>query len=360
MRVLHVITGLAAGGAETQLRLLLQHSRHDAEVVALYNAGSVADQLRADGIPVTDLGMRSNTQVGAVLRLARLVRRGRFDVVHVHLYRAAVYGRLAARLAGVRRVVATEHSLLDDQLEGRPATRGVRTLYLAAERLGRTTIAVSEAVRSNLLAWGIAPDRVRTVPNGLDLEALAYDASARAAVRTEWAIPADAAVGGAVGRLHPGKRFDALIGALAPTLGPGRRLLVVGEGPERAWLTALAGERGVAPWVHLVGERPVARYYSAMDALVSLSRYETFGLVVPEALASGLPVLYRRCPALEELGTDVPGAVRIPDDDHVVRAAVEEVLARPAAERNCPAELRALDIRAVAAAVDELYTGQAG
>jgi len=139
VRVLHVITGLAAGGAETQLRLLLQHTRHEVEVVALYNAGMVAEQLRADGIPVTDLGMRSNKQLGAVVRLAGLVRRGRFDVVHVHLYRAALYGRLAARLAGVRCVVATEHLLLDDQLEGLPATRGVRGLYLAAERLGQVT-----------------------------------------------------------------------------------------------------------------------------------------------------------------------------------------------------------------------------
>ena len=67
MRVLHVITGLAAGGAEMQLRLLLQHTRHDAEVVALYNAGSVAEDLRANWIPVFDLGMRSKTEIGAVL-----------------------------------------------------------------------------------------------------------------------------------------------------------------------------------------------------------------------------------------------------------------------------------------------------
>ncbi|TFV53701.1 glycosyltransferase [Blastococcus sp. TF02A_35] len=356
MRVLHVITGLAAGGAETQLRLLLQHSGHDAEVVALYNAASVADQLRADGVPVTDLGMRSNTQLGAVLRLARLVRVGRYDVVHVHLFRAFLYGRLAARLGGVRCVVATEHSLLDDQLEGRPATRGVRALYLGAERLGRVTLAVSDAVRDNLLAWGIAPERVRVVPNGLDLDALAFDPFARAEVRRAHGIPDDAQVVGAIGRLHPGKRFDVLVETLAPTLGPGRRLLVVGEGTEREHLTALAGRLGVGAWVHLAGEQAVAPYLSAMDVLVSLSRYETFGLVVPEALASGLPVLYRRCPALEELGVPVPGAVRLPDDETGLPAAVDEALARPAGDRRCPDELRSMDIRAVATAVDEVYS----
>ena len=100
MKVLHVITGLAAGGAETQLRLLLRHSRTDADVVALYNAGVVAEQLRRDGVLVTDLAMRSNRQVGAVLELAGLMRQGRYDVVHTHLYRACLYGRVAAKMAG--------------------------------------------------------------------------------------------------------------------------------------------------------------------------------------------------------------------------------------------------------------------
>jgi glycosyltransferase involved in cell wall biosynthesis len=359
MRVLHVITGLAAGGAETQLRLLLQHSRHEAEVVALYSAGVVADQLRADGIPVTDLGMRSNKEIGAVLRLARVIRRGRFDVVHVHLYRAALYGRLAARLAGVRHVVATEHSLLDDQLEGRPATRGVRALYLAAERLGRLTVAVSAAVRDNLLAWGIPPERVRVIPNGLDLDALAFDAAARAEVRRTSGIPAGAQVVGAVGRLHPGKRFDALIRTVAPGLGEGRHLLVVGEGTERAALEALADQLGVGRWVHLVGEQPVAPYLSGMDVLVSMSRYETFGLVVLEALAAGLPVIYRRCPALDELGSPVAGAVLVHDDAEVP-AAVDAATARPPAGRVCPPELRALDIRTVAAAVDDVHRSAVG
>jgi glycosyltransferase involved in cell wall biosynthesis len=349
-----VITGLAAGGAETQLRWLVEHSRHDAEVVALYNAGSVAAQLRAAGVPVTDLGMRSNRELGAVLRLARLVRAGRFDAVHTHLYRACLYGRLAARLAGVRLVVATEHSLVDDQLEGRPATRGVRLLYLFGERLGRITIAVSDAVRANLLAWGLAPDRVVTVPNGLDLVALAFSPADRAQTRATFGIPATAAVVGAVGRLHPGKRFDALLRALAPTLSEERRLLVVGEGPERSRLEALAAELGVADRVHLVGEQPVAPALSAMDVLVSPSRQETFGLAVLEGLAAGLPVLYRRCPALEELGEDVPGAARLLDDDGLA-AAVDSALARAHGERHCPEPLQALGIAAVADRIDAVY-----
>jgi glycosyltransferase involved in cell wall biosynthesis len=356
MRVLHVITGLAAGGAETQLRLLLRHSCHKAAVVALYNAGVVADHLRSDGIHVTDLGMRTNKDVRAVARLATIMRRGRYDVVHTHLYRACLYGRFAARLAGVPRIVATEHSLFDDQLEGRRVTPGVKVLYLAGERMGQTTIAVSAAVRANLLRWGVAADRVVTVPNGLDLPALAFDARDRAAVRRQLGIPGTAEVVGAVGRLHPGKRFDVLLSSVAPSLGARRRLVIVGEGPERTRLQSLAVDLGVAGSVHLVGEQPVAPYLSAMDLFVSPSRYETFGLAVLEALANGLPVLYRRCPALEELGSQVTTASVLPEDDQALAPMIGAVSSDPVPGRVCPPALRRLAISNVAARIDQLYT----
>jgi hypothetical protein len=131
LKVLHIITGLGIGGAEQQLRLLLPHmDRVRSSVVTLTNPGPVADALRADGVPVAHLGMRGNRDLSALPRLTRLIRRGAFDVVHTHLYRACLYGRVAARLAGVRTVVATEHSLGAAQIEGRPLSAGARALYL--------------------------------------------------------------------------------------------------------------------------------------------------------------------------------------------------------------------------------------
>ncbi|MFE0427530.1 glycosyltransferase, partial [Streptomyces sp. NPDC058953] len=106
-RVLHIVTGLGTGGAEQQLRLLLRHlpDPYTCDVVTLTNPGAVAAGLRADGVRVTDLGMRGNRDLGALPRLVRLIRDGGYDIVHTHLYRACVYGRIAARIAGVRAVV---------------------------------------------------------------------------------------------------------------------------------------------------------------------------------------------------------------------------------------------------------------
>ncbi|HEX6869643.1 MAG TPA: glycosyltransferase, partial [Micromonosporaceae bacterium] len=90
MRVLHIITGLAAGGAEQQVRLLLRHQRGRAEVATLTNPGLVAQGIRADGTVVHEIGMRGQLDGRALIRLARLIRAGNFDLVHTHLYRASL------------------------------------------------------------------------------------------------------------------------------------------------------------------------------------------------------------------------------------------------------------------------------
>ncbi|MFD0850871.1 glycosyltransferase, partial [Actinomadura adrarensis] len=148
-RVLHIITGLGHGGAERQLALLLRYMPEygiESEVAVLAQAGPLAERIRELGVPVHEIGMRSNHDVAALPRLAGLVRRGRYDVVHTHLYRACVFGRVAARMAGVRHVIATEHSLGEGHIEGRRTTSGVRLLYRATERLGTATVAVSPTV----------------------------------------------------------------------------------------------------------------------------------------------------------------------------------------------------------------------
>ena len=310
MKVLHVITGLGVGGAEQQLRLLLRHLPVDCEVVTLTNPGAVADGLIADGVPVTHLGMAGNRDLAALPRLVRLIRSGGYDLVHTHLYRACVYGRLAARLAGVRAVVATEHSLGDSQMEGRRLTAGVRGLYLASERLGRATVAVSPTVAQRLRNWGVPAPRIEVVPNGIDLTRFRFDPLQRLHTRRRLGLPEDAYVVGGIGRLTAGKRFGTLIHALAQ-LPPDCWLLLVGGGPDESVLRRTAREAGVADRVLFTGERPYVADGSpgpdlpsltwAMDVLASPSPEEAFGLAVVEALASGLPVRYASCPAIEDL-----------------------------------------------------------
>ncbi len=179
MKVLHVITGLGVGGAELQLRSILQQTRHNSDVVTLYNPGPVADMIRADGGRVRDIGMTRNTQLSALLRLRTLIRDGRYDVVHAHLYRSQVYGRAAAWLAGTPVVLSTEHSIGETHLERRRMTLSVRALYLGTEMLSDMTVAVSGTVRERLEKWGLRRKRVTVIPNGVDLQRVAFDETAR-------------------------------------------------------------------------------------------------------------------------------------------------------------------------------------
>jgi len=355
VKVLHVITGLGVGGAEHQLRSILQHTRHESDVVTLYNPGPVADMIRADGGSVRDLGMTSNTQISALFRLHRLIRAGRYDVVHAHLYRSQIYGRPAAWLAATPVILSTEHSIGETHIERRPMTPSVRALYLGTEFLSDFTIAVSPAVRDRLRNWGVRERRMMIIPNGVDTQRVTFDESARDRVRAEFGIGAGVYLIGVLGRFDPNKQFDMVIEAAAPLLSDTTKLLIVGKGKERAHLEQVARDRGVTGQVIFTGERhDVADMLSAMDLFVASSKQETFGLSVLEALANGLPVLYTTCPALA--GLAVTRASQVPPTVDGMRAALAAELAAGRRPRMAePAVEKEYSIEAVTARIDDLY-----
>ncbi|GHD78593.1 hypothetical protein GCM10010336_59350 [Streptomyces goshikiensis] len=367
VRVLHVITGLGVGGAEQQLRLLLRHLPMRCDVLTLTNPGPVAEGLRADGVRVVHLGMRGNRDLGALPKLVRFIRRGRYDLVHTHLYRACLYGRLAARLAGVRATVATEHSLGEAEIEGRRLSAGVRALYLASERMGAATVAVSDTVAARLEGWGVPAARVHVVPNGIEAVRFRFDEGVRRATRARTGLPERAFVVGGVGRLVPGKRFDVLVRAVAAL--PGAHLLIAGDGPERAALRRLAAELGAQGRIHLLGERDplgdsadgrtpgIPALLAAMDVFVSPSREEAFGLAVVEALAAGLPVLHVTCPAIDDLPADqAPGARRIGTGTEELTAALRGHMEAGARRLPPPPVVRHYDIARSAERLLSIYT----
>ncbi|MGW4966318.1 glycosyltransferase [Nonomuraea sp. NPDC004186] len=353
MKVLHVITGLAAGGAEQQLRALLPYLRARCEVAVLTGHGVVAEAIEGSGVPVHHVGMRGNRDLRAVGRLARLMRGRRYDVVHTHLYRACVYGRLAARLANVPAIVATEHSIGHEHVEGRRLTRSIRALYLASELLGHLTVAVSPTVADRLSRWGVPRSRIAVVPNGVDGEAFGFDAALRRRTRERLGLPENAFVIGGVGRLEPSKRFDTLIRALPPL--EHAVLLLVGSGSCEPRLRELAREAGAGDRVIFAGESPdVGALMMAMDVLAAPSVEETFGVAVVEALAAGLPVLYDACPAVEDLPPgSAPGARRV--EPHRLAAELSGLAAHPPLRLSPPDAVRLYDVRRQADQLERLY-----
>ncbi|GAA1878985.1 glycosyltransferase [Lapillicoccus jejuensis] len=362
VRVVHVITSLTTGGAERQLELLVGRSSATSLTVALYEGGPVADSMVAAGHRVRVLGMDGWRKLVAPLRLALLLRRLRPDVVHVHLLSAQLWGIPAARLARVPVVVSSEHSLMDDTIEGRPHTWWLRRLYRLLERATTTTVAVSATTADRLRRWGVPAERIVVSDNGIDFDALAFDDVARHRVRAELGLGRTDRVIAVVGRLDPVKRVDVVLRALAPMLRDGLVLVVAGTGSRAAELRRLADDLGIDRHVRWLGARgDMAAVLSAADVLVSTSADETFGMAVVEAVGNGLPVAYVEAPALDEL-TDLPDSVEhLPApqgaraDEESVRDAVRRLLTRPRRPGAPAALVERYGADGAAQRLDDLY-----
>lgn len=283
-----------------------------------------------------------------------MLAREKPDVVHLHLYRATLYGRVAALLARVPVVITTEHSLLDGVLEGRPTTGAVRRLYRATEPLNTMTVAVSPDVADRLQRWGVPQRKLTVIPNGIDTAAWRESGAHRASARRELGLSDDVELIGGVGRLSATKRWDLLLRAVAPILSARRQVVLIGGGEEEASLRELAASLGVADWVRFLGTRlDVLPLLSALDVVASPSPQETFGLALLEALAAGRPIVYVHCPSLTAIGP-LDGVRRSPGEEAPFREAVLAALRGPS-EVAPPEDLNRYDIRTVAARVDDIY-----
>jgi glycosyltransferase involved in cell wall biosynthesis len=250
-------------------------------------------------------------------------------------------------------------------MEGRALTAGVRALYLAGERLGSVTVAVSPTVAGRLERWGVPAPRIEIVPNGIDVARFRFDAARRTRTRRRLGLPEDAYVVGGIGRLTAGKRFDVLVRGLA-LLPRDHWLLLVGGGPGENVLRRTAHEAGVADRVLFTGERPgipdgspgpgLPALTAAMDVLASPSPQEAFGLAVVEALASGLPVLYASCPAVEDLpARAAAGARRVRGGPDAYARAITEVRAGGPRPRTPPDAAHHYCITRTAARLMDVY-----
>lgn len=261
MRIAHVMAGAQAGGAELFFeRLTAAQARAGASVLPVIrrNAGRAA-RLRASGLIPAELGFRGPLDLLTPLRLRRVLRRAAPSLVVAWMSRAA-------------RATPRGPYVLLGRLGGRYDLRHFRHCdHLAGNTAGLVRWMVAQG-------WPAA--RVHHLPN------FAGDLGDAAPA----VLPPGRTVL-ALGRLHPNKAFDVLIGAMA-LLPPDVRLVLAGEGPERARLDALAGRLGLSGRVDMPGWRPdTASLLRAADVLAVPSRHEPLGNTVLEAWSAGCPVV---------------------------------------------------------------------
>jgi len=331
IRVLQLITSLDRGGAENHLLALLTHADHEAfeiETAVLCGEGELVGVFRAAGIPVHLLNARSRFDPWALARLVGLLREGRFDILHSHLFRADIYAGLAVAQFRERRpfLVSTRHN--DDRFFLNPFVGIAHYLVSARQDL---IIAISDHIARFTVARGVRhPSRVRRVYHGLEPPVTRALEREGQRIRSELGIGPDAFLVGNVGRLALQKGQRHLIRAMPLLLErvPRAHAVIAGGGDLEDFLRDLAEEMGVAERVHVLGPRhDVPALMHAMDVFAMPSIWEGFGLVLLEAMAAGRPIVASRVATIPEVVVDGETGLLVPAGDPLALATALAELA---------------------------------
>jgi len=328
-RVLHIITGLHTGGAETMLyKLLTRPTGFEPAVLALIAGGEMAARITALGVPVHLLDMPRGrpTPVG-LWRLRRVVRRFRPHLIQGWMYHGNLAGSLAAHLVGKPPLVWNIRTSLDGWQPGRG-----HIARIGAQFAGTAARIIFNSATSARLHAQIGYPSARSViiPNGFDGDVFNPQPAARAAVRDELGILPDAPLLGMVGRYLPAKDHATFLQAAA-LLPADIHFLLAGRdvSPQNGVLWGQVRALGLVGRVHLLGERAdVPRLMAALDVLALPSWYEGFPNVVGEAMACGVPCVVSDVSDHAEIVGET-GAIVPPQDAAGLAAACQQLLRRP-------------------------------
>ena len=328
MRILHLLASGQRRGAEVfaaDLAAALDAPGVRQRMAVLHGAPPWAVGF---GPPATALGARRHgppLDLGAVLTLRRLLRDWPPDLVQAHGGEALKYAVVAGGVGGPR-VVYRRIGSVAGWLSNRPR----RALYRGLVRRAARVVAVAESVRAETIAaFGLAPGRVVTIPNGVDPRRLAPTAG-RDATRAGLGIPPHAAVVLSLGALAWEKDPLGHLAVTAPLLGRREAAvhLFAGDGPLRAELDAAVARQGLAGRVRVLGSRAdVGDLLAASDLVLFASRSEGMPASVIEAGVAGLPVAGLALTGVREVVHDgVTGLLVPPGDLDGLRAAVARLL----------------------------------
>lgn len=291
MKILHIESGRHLYGGAQQVRYLLQGLGDlDAENILVCPPGTTLAARVRSSARVIEIPCSGDLDLMYAWRLYRCIRKEQPSLVHVHSRRGADWwGGLAAFLAGVPAVLSRRV----DRPEGRLA--GMK--YRFYDRV----IAISHAVREQLLNSGVRGGKISYVPSGVSAEALQVERD-RKWLHAELGIPRQAFLLGIVAQLIPRKGHGDLLSAMQILGDSSAWLLALGEGKEESRLRLEAKKRGLQHRVVFAGFREdAAQILPCLDVLVHPAHREGLGVSVLEAAAEGVPIIATNAGGLVDL-----------------------------------------------------------
>ena len=297
LTVLHLITGLEAGGAERMLVQLATGSdrrRFRSIIVSMVDAGVFGTALESAGIELRQLGMRrGKPHPAGLLHLTQIIREVRPNLVQSWLYHADLLGLVAGFLVRIPRLV---WNIQCTDMRDAPSLAGAMLPRLLgwSAKIPDAVVVNSRAGQAFHERIGYRPRRWEFIPNGIDVRAFRPDLSARACFRQGLGIDDDVILIGLAARFHPMKDHGTFLSAAALVAAAHRniRFVLAGTGADsgnRA-VTDAIDRLGLSEQVLLLGERhDMPRFFAGLDIAALSSAYgEGCPNVLGEAMASGV------------------------------------------------------------------------
>jgi glycosyltransferase involved in cell wall biosynthesis len=306
IRVLHIITRMIVGGAQENTLLSVEGldkmPEYDVVLMSGIDKGREGELLSraretTNLVIVPELGRSINpfNDIIAFWKIYRLIREGKYHIVHTHSSKAGVLGRIAAWLAGTPLIVHTLHSLVFHEYQPWIINKTWRIIKKICAPITDYFISVSSIISEKAIAAGVDKrEKFRTIYSGMELDWFLNAKFDQAKVREEFGIPPDAPVVGKIARLFPLKGHDELMDA-APEIVrrvPNVRFFLIGDGILYEHLQKRAEEYGILEnfvFAGLIDRERIPELISAMDVVVHTSLREGLARVLPQSLAMGKP-----------------------------------------------------------------------
>jgi glycosyltransferase involved in cell wall biosynthesis len=332
--VVHVVLSLGPGGTEQLVVALCARAgaRYRPVVCCLDEPGSWGLELQRRGMPLLALRRTPGFHPSLGYRIARFAASHGATVLHCHHYSPFVYGRVASLVSPGLKMVFTEHGRYDDG----PPLRKRQLVNPVLARVPGPIYAVSAALREHMLREGFPARRVGVIHNGIDPGPLPREFDRRRA-RKALGARGDELLIGTAARLDRVKDLPTLIAAFAALREeqPNARLVIAGEGSERARLEGEIANRGLSGAVSLLGHRDDVRaLLPGLDLYVNSSISEGISVTILEAMAAALPVVATRVGGTPEVVADGSNGLLVPARSPRHLALVLRGLARHPAARQ--------------------------
>ena len=329
IRVLQVINSLNAGGAESLLKnFVIESKKHqvfNVEICVLYSSGIFKDEVKKAGIRVRHLNLSTKYDLRGIIRLINLIRQGKYDIVHVHLFPASIFVAITSLfLPNDIYYVFTEHS----EYNRRRSLVIFKILDRFTYSRYNKIICIGNKVCTSLIEWlPRVKGKALVINNGVPIPELnkeilpkIYDVLF-------------------VGRLEKVKGIDFLLEAIAilkVKYNKFFKVALVGDGPLKEKLKELFKKLKIEDQVKFLGiQKDVGKFMRSSKIFVLQSRWEGFGLVIIEAMSNMVPVIASNVGGIPEIIKNGENGILVPPKDpEALAKAIKLLLDSPELQKR--------------------------